>query len=37
MMKKGLAIGVFVLGILMTGISVTMMILGAVGIGKSNR
>lgn len=36
-MKKGLAVGVFVLGILMTGISVTVMILGAVGLGKSAR
>ena len=34
-MNKGLAIGVFVLGILMTGISITTMVLGAVGIGKS--
>ena len=34
-MKKGLAIGVFVLGILMPGISITTMVLGAVGIGKS--
>ena len=33
-MKKGLAIGVFVLGILMTGISVTTMVLGAVGMGR---
>lgn len=36
-MKKGLAIGVFVLGLLMTGISITTMILGAVGIGKSRK
>ncbi len=34
-MKKGLAIGVFILGIFMTGISITTMILGAVGMGKS--
>lgn len=34
-MKKGLAIGVFVLGILMTCISITTMVLGAVGMGKN--
>ena len=34
-MKKGLAVSIFVLGILMTGISITTMILGAVGMGKS--
>lgn len=34
-MKKGLSVSVFVLGLLMTCISVTMMILGAVGMGKS--
>lgn len=31
-MKKALSIGVFVLGLLMTGISVTVMILGACGM-----
>lgn len=36
-MKKGLAIGVFVLGILLTGISITTMVLGAVGMGKGRR
>lgn len=34
-MKKGLATGVFVLSLLMTGISITTLILGAVGMGKS--
>lgn len=34
-MKKGLSIGVFVLGLLMTCVSVTTMILGAVGMGRS--
>lgn len=36
-MKKGLAIGVFVLGLLMTGISITTMVLGAVGMGKCRK
>lgn len=36
-MKKGLAVGVFVLGILMTGISIITMILGAVGMGKARK
>ena len=31
-MKKGLSIGVFVLGILMTGLSITTLILGACGM-----
>lgn len=34
-MKKGLSVSIFVLGLLMTGISLTTMILGAIGIGKS--
>lgn len=34
-MKKGLSVGIFVLGLLMTCISVTTMILGAVGMGKT--
>lgn len=34
-MKKGLSIGVFILGMLMTCMSTTVMILGAVGMGKS--
>jgi hypothetical protein len=34
--KKGLSIGVFVLGVLMTCVSTTVMILGAIGMGKNN-
>lgn len=33
-MSKGLSIGVFILGILMTGISITVLILGACGMGS---
>lgn len=32
-MKKGLSIGVFILGIVMTGLSITTLILGACGMG----
>ncbi len=35
-MKKGLSIGVFVLGILLTGVSITVMILGACGMGSKD-
>jgi hypothetical protein len=35
--KKGLSVGVFVLGVIMTCVSTTIMILGAVGMGKNNR
>lgn len=35
-MKKGLSVGVFILGVLLTGISLTTMILGAVGMGKAD-
>lgn len=35
MMKKGLSISVFVLGLLLTCVSTTVMILGAVGMGKN--
>jgi hypothetical protein len=35
--KKGLSVGVFVLGVVMTCVSTTIMILGAVGMGKNNR
>jgi hypothetical protein len=34
-MRKGLSVGVFVLGLLMTCVSITVMILGAVGMGRS--
>ena len=35
-MKKGLSIGVFVLGILLTGVSITVMIMGACGMGSKD-
>lgn len=35
-MKKGLSISVFVLGILLTGVSITVMILGACGMGSKD-
>ena len=34
-MRKGLSVCVFILGVLMTCVSTTVMILGAVGMGKS--
>ena len=34
-MRKGLSVGVFILGVLMTCASATVMILGAVGMGRS--
>ena len=36
-MNKGLSIGVFILGLLMTGLSLTVMILGACGMGARDR
>lgn len=33
--KKGLSVCVFILGLLMTCVSITVMVLGAVGMGKS--
>ncbi len=36
-MRKGLSVGVFILGMLMTAFSVTVMVLGAVGMGKASR
>ncbi|GEM_PF-4366604 len=36
-MNKGLSISVFILGLLMTGLSLTVMILGACGMGARDR
>lgn len=36
-MKKGLSIGVFIIGLLMTGLSLATMILGACGMGARDR
>lgn len=36
-MKKGLSVSVFVLGLLMTGVSLAVMVLGACGMGARNR
>lgn len=36
-MKKGLSIGVFVLGLVLTGLSLASMILGACGMGARDR